>query len=431
MSKRMADSIGAKLGAIVGSDNVSIDASKRTFYSTDLSHSGATASAVVSVNSTAQLASIAALCSASGIAMIPRGGGFSYTGGYTPVSENSVILDLRAMDQILEINEQDLYVRVEAGCTWERLYHALKARGLRTPYFGPMSGYRATVGGALSQGSFFLGSTEYGTVMESVLSVEVVLANGDIIHTGSDSAAGVAPFYRNYGPDLTGMFLADTGALGFKTVATIKLIEFPKHQAYASFTFDRGEDALAALSAIGRAGIAAETYAWDPFFVEVMSKASTGFKQDFAFLGAVIRNSGGLIDGIGAAARIAIAGKSVFKLGSHMLHVIIDDHSAQGAAQRLKTARKLALVRRAEEVAPSVPRARCAARRLPISTWPSAAHCSAILRSTAFTRTARSVLLKLRSASCSKPNKPRYKSTALPLAQSILLSGGMQCVSNH
>ena len=117
MSKRMADSIGTKLGAIVGSDNVSIDASKRTFYSTDLSHSGATASAVVSVNSTAQLASIAALCSENGIAMIPRGGGFSYTGGYTPVSENSVILDLRAMDQILEINEQDLYVRVEAGCT--------------------------------------------------------------------------------------------------------------------------------------------------------------------------------------------------------------------------------------------------------------------------------------------------------------------------
>lgn len=357
MSKRMADSISAKLSAIVGSGNVSIDPAKRTFYSTDMSHSGAVATAVVAVNSNVQLARIAALCSEEGIALIPRGGGFSYTGGYTPISKNSVIVDLRAMDQVLEINEQDLYVRVEAGCTWERLYHALKARGLRTPYFGPMSGYNATVGGALSQGSFFLGSTEYGAVMESVLSVEVVLANGDIIHTGSDSAAGVAPFYRNYGPDLTGLFLADTGALGFKTAATLKLIAFPPHQAYASFTFDRGEDALGALSAIGRAGIAAETYVWDPFFVEVMSKASTGFKQDLAFLSAVIRNASSLIDGVTAATRIAIAGKSVFKLGSHMLHVIIDDHSAQGAAQRLKTVRKLALAKRAKEVAPSVPRA--------------------------------------------------------------------------
>ena len=357
MSKRMADSIGEKLGAIVGRENVLSDPSQRTFYSTDLAGSGAITSAVVVAGSTAELSRVAALCSAQGIAMIPRGGGFSYTGGYTPVSENSVIVDMRGLDEIIEINEQDLYVRVGTGCTWEKLYTALKSRGLRTPYFGPMSGYNATVGGALSQGSFFLGSTEYGTVMESVLSIEVVLANGDVIHTGADSASGVPPFYRNYGPDLTGMFLADTGALGFKTAATLKLIEFPQHQAYASFTFERGEDALAALSAIGRAGVAAEAYAWDPYFVEVMSKASTGFIQDLAFLRAVVRNSAGLIDGFGAAARIALAGKSVFRLGSHMLHVIIDDHSAQGAAQRLKTVRRLALAQRGIEVAPSVPRA--------------------------------------------------------------------------
>ena len=244
MSKRMADSICEKLGAIVGRENVLSDPSQRTFYSTDLAGSGAITSAVVVAGSTAELARIAALCSAQGIAMIPRGGGFSYTGGYTPVSENSVIVDMRGLDVFIEINEQDLYVRVGTGCTWEKLYTALKARGLRTPYFGPMSGYNATVGGALSQGSFFLGSTEYGTVMESVLSIEVVLANGDVIHTGADSASGVPPFYRNYGPDLTGMFLADTGALGFKTAATLKLIEFPQHQAYASFTFERGEDAL-------------------------------------------------------------------------------------------------------------------------------------------------------------------------------------------
>ena len=129
------------------------------------------------------------------------------------MDENSVTIDLRGIDQVFEINETDMYVRVGVGCTWHNLYTALKARGLRTPYFGPMSGYSATVGGALSQGSFFLGSTEYGTVMDSVLSLEMVLADGSIVHTGSDSAAGVAPFYRNYGPDLTGLFLADTGAL--------------------------------------------------------------------------------------------------------------------------------------------------------------------------------------------------------------------------
>ena len=353
----MTGDIGEQLAAIVGKTNVLSDPAERAFFSTDMAGSGKMTSAVVKVVSTDQLSQIAALCSNAGFAIIPRGGGFSYTGGYTPASETSVIVDLRGLDEIFEINEQDLFVRVGTGCTWERLYTTLKARGLRTPYFGPMSGYSATVGGALSQGSFFLGSTEYGTVMDSVLSIEMVLANGEIIHTGSDSEAGVSPFYRNYGPDLTGLFLADTGALGIKAVATLKLIEFPPHQAYGSFTFDRGEDALAALSQIGRAGLAAEAYVWDPYFVEAMSKVSTGMKQDLQFLGAVLRNSAGLIDGVGAATRIALAGKTVFRLGSHMLQITIDDHSAQGAAQRLKRVRRIALANKGREVAPSVPRA--------------------------------------------------------------------------
>ena len=253
--------IETKLAAIVGADSIIEDDAGRTFFSTDLAGQGATTRAVVRVSSTDELSRVLALCAALDYVAIPRGGGFSYTGGYTPVVENSITVDMRGIDQIVEINTEDMYVRVGCGCTWRNLYEALKAKGYRTPYYGPMSGYNATVGGALSQGSFFLGSTEYGTVMESVLSLEVVLANGDVIHTGSDSAAGTLPFYRNYGPDLTGLFLADTGALGFKSIATLKLIKWPAHQAYGSFSFDDGQAALAALSDIGRAGLAAEVRA--------------------------------------------------------------------------------------------------------------------------------------------------------------------------
>nr|WP_255453616.1 FAD-binding oxidoreductase [Novosphingobium sp. Gsoil 351] len=303
------------------------------------------------------MAGVVAACGDAGVAIVPRGGGFSYTGGYTASVEESVTLDLRGIDRVFEINETDMYVRVGAGCTWHDLYTALKAKGLRTPYFGPMSGYSATVGGALSQGSFFLGSTEYGTVMESVLSIEMVLADGSIIHTGSDSAANTAPFYRNYGPDLTGLFLADTGALGFKAVATLKLIKFPPHQAYGSFAFADGSQAVAALSEIGRRGLAAEAYAWDPYFVRVMSEASTGTRQDLSFLLAVIRNGAGVIDGLRAGLRIALAGKAVFRPSTHLLQVTMDDHSAEGAAARLKQVRAIALANGAQEVAPSVPRA--------------------------------------------------------------------------
>lgn len=357
MSVTIENDLSAELGGIVGSENVSDDLADRTFFSTDLAKRGETSRAVVRVNSTEQLAKVVAHCTGNGLAVIPRGGGFSYTGGYTPISPDTVTIDLRGIDQIFEINAEDMYVRVGVGCTWRVLYETLKVQGLRTPYYGPMSGYNATVGGAISQGSFFLGSTEYGTTAESVLSLEVVLANGDVIHTGSDSAANVGPFFRNYGPDLTGIFLGDTGALGLKTVATLKLIKFPPHQAYGSFAFETGQQAMAALSDIGRAGLAAEAYCWDPYFVKVMSEASLSTGQDLSFLWAAVRNGAGLIDGLAAGIRIALAGKSVFKAGTHTIQIMIDDHSAAGAAERLKRVRRIAIGHGANELAPSIPRA--------------------------------------------------------------------------
>jgi FAD/FMN-containing dehydrogenase len=352
-----AAAVREQLEAILGREHVLGDPADLAFFSTDLAQSGKMTAAVAKVTSLAQLTQVVALCTRLEVAIIPRGGGFSYTGGYTPDSEASVTIDLRALDSIIEINEEDLYVRVECGCTWERLFTELRRRGLRTPYYGPMSGYSATVGGALSQGSFFLGSTEYGTVMDSVLSVEVVLANGDVIHTGSDSAEGVTPFYRNYGPDVTGLFLADTGSLGIKSSATLKLIRTPKHQAYGSFSFTSSTAAMAALSEIGRSGLAAEAYLWDPFFVQAMSNASTGLKNDLAMWFAAIRNSAGPIDGLSVAVRLAIAGKSVFRLGTYMIHATIDDHSKAGAAARLRLIRRIAFAHGAREVAPSIPRA--------------------------------------------------------------------------
>lgn len=357
MPHPFASKILEQLSAIVGPQNILDSLEERVFFSTDIAAQGATALAVVRPSTTDQLARIVHACTSKGLAVIPRGGGFSYTGGYVPVETNSVTIDMRGFDKVVEINKEDMYVRVETGCTWHHLYETLKAQGFRTHYYGPMSGYNATVGGALSQGSFFLGSTEYGTTADSVLSLEVVLANGDVIHTGSDCAAGVTPFYRNYGPDITGLFLADTGAMGFKTVATLKLIHFPPHQAYGSFAFDTGEQAIAALSEIGRAGLAAEAYAWDPYFVKLMSEASTGTAQDLAFLAGVIRNSAGIIDGVSAGLRIALNGKRVFKSGTYIIQITIDDHSAAGAAARLKKVRLIARQHGASELAPSVPRA--------------------------------------------------------------------------
>ena len=280
----------ADLVTLLGDAAVETDLSTRTFFSTDMSRRGPAAIAVVRPGDAAAVAAAVKLCTDRGIPVIPRGGGFSYTGGYVPTRPDSVIVDLRGLDRIVEINRDDMYVVVETGVTWHQLYEALKAEGLRTPYFGPMSGYKATIGGALSQGSFFLGSSQYGPVADSVLAVEVALADGTLLRTGSwGGATDASPFLRSYGPDLTGLFLSDTGAMGFKTKAVLKLIPFPAHQGFATFAFADEAAAIAAVSAIGRTGIAGECYCWDPYFVKVMATATAGLAEDLKILGGVAR----------------------------------------------------------------------------------------------------------------------------------------------
>src|SRR5699024_142014 len=91
------------LSAIVGAENMIDGASERTFFSADLAESGKLVSAVIRPQSVTQVSEAVKLCAERGLPMIPRGGGFSYTGGYRPVAENTVMFDLRALDQIIEI----------------------------------------------------------------------------------------------------------------------------------------------------------------------------------------------------------------------------------------------------------------------------------------------------------------------------------------
>ena len=354
-----ATDITADLVALLGAARVESGLDKRTFFSTDLSRRGPTAAAVVRPDDAAQVAAAVKLCTARGVPVIPRGGGFSYTGGYVPDRADSVIVDLRGLDRIIEINADDMYVVVETGCTWQRLYEALKAKGLRTPYFGPMSGYHATVGGALSQGSFFLGSSQYGPVAESVLAVEVALADGTLLRTGSWGGGDAAsPFFRSYGPDLTGLFLSDTGAFGFKTKAVLKLIAYPAAQGYASFAFADEAAAIAAVSAIGRTGIAGECYCWDPYFVKIMASATTGLAEDLKLLAGVARGGGASrVRGLFNAARLAAAGKSGFEGDVYMLNLTVDDPTRAGADAKIALLKQIAQAAGGREMTASAPMA--------------------------------------------------------------------------
>jgi FAD/FMN-containing dehydrogenase len=254
----------AALRQALVADRVRTGQEDRRFFSQDIFRSGALPLAVVQPQTIEEVQRCAELCSAAGAPMIPRGGGLSYTDGYLYPGEGAVLFDLRALNRIVKIAADDMSVTVEAGCTWEALHLALEPLGLRTPYWGPVSGLQATVGGALSQNSVFWGAVRHGTAAGHVLGLDVVLADGTLLGVGAHGGRAETPAaFRHHGPELTGLFVGDCGAMGLKVRATLPLIPRLPVKAAVSFGFATPEATLGALGELGRGQLISEASMFD------------------------------------------------------------------------------------------------------------------------------------------------------------------------
>jgi FAD/FMN-containing dehydrogenase len=343
-----------RLQQFLGPDHVLLDEASRKFYSTDLSfRQSETAQMVLQPGTTEELAEAVGIATRAGFAVVPRGGGMSYTSGYTPERARTVMIDMRRMNKVVEINKDDMYVIVEAGCTWKDLYEALAPHGVRTPYWGPLSGAYATVGGALSQNSLFHGSGTGGTAAESVVGLKVVLADGSIITTGSWAHKHSRPFWRHFGPDVTGLFTADTGAMGVKAVAALRLVTTQQHTGYLSYKFDTLEAMLAAQVRIARLSISSECYGFDPYYNSGFEKQGVTFEEGLAMVGKIARKGG--LKGLKNAARVAMGGKKILKNVQYSLHMTLDAHTEVVAAEHTDLAAEICTQEGGTEMANSIP----------------------------------------------------------------------------
>ncbi|MEZ5565053.1 MAG: FAD-binding oxidoreductase [Gammaproteobacteria bacterium] len=252
------------LAAIVGTDHLLTDEASRTFYGTDVfRQADVLPVAVAQPGTVAELQEIMRLCARHRTPTVVRGGGASYTDGYLPIRQGTLTLDMSRLTHI-EISETDLYVTVEPGVTWAKLYEAVSARGLRTPMWGPFSGLAATVAGGMSHYAVNYGSGLYGVSDESLLGMDIILASGEMLSTGSGGGNHSLPFFRHYGPDLTGLFVGDAGAFGVKARMTLRLMQKPTGFAASSFGFPTGENCLTAMMEIARLGVVAQNFGLDP-----------------------------------------------------------------------------------------------------------------------------------------------------------------------
>jgi D-lactate dehydrogenase (cytochrome) len=252
------------LAGIVGADAVLTSLEDRQFYSLDFSEEGgATAMAVVRPKSADQVSAIVRAARAAGVAVNTRGGGMSYTKGHVPVRPETIVVDASGLDRVIEVNTVDRYVTLETGVRWVDLRAALRDTGFRVPYLGTLSGNFATVGGGLSQNATGMGRM---TLAEHVLGLEVVLGDGRVLKTGSWATRDTLPFYRYNGPDLTGMFLCDSGAFGIKTKVHLLLEPWPK-TAFGCVTFPDRVSLVEAQVAMAQTGLQTEAFAFDGRFL--------------------------------------------------------------------------------------------------------------------------------------------------------------------
>jgi FAD/FMN-containing dehydrogenase len=347
------ESIATQLAAITGGEHVLTDPQSIEFYSTDVYRRADVLSAVVvQPQSVEQLQEVIRCCGRGGYPVVVRGGGASYTDGYLATREQTVCIDTAGLRRI-DIHEDDMYVTAEAGVTWAELYETLKARGLRTPFWGPFSGLAATVGGSMSSYAVNYGSGLYGVSAESLTGMDIVLANGDLLSTGSGGGENCSAFFRFYGPDLTGLFVGDAGAMGVKARISMRLMKRPVGFAACSFGFPNGESALKAMMEIAKLGTVAQNFGLDPRQQKTaLTRMESANPFDAAW--SVFQSARNPLDGLIQVARMGLAGRNFLKNAVYSAHFSAEGQTAAEAKAKIAEVRSIAR-RYGAEVANSIP----------------------------------------------------------------------------
>ena len=345
--------LGALCG-VLGREHVVTDRKELEFYAQDVYRGGLTPMAIIRPASTDELSRALQAIAPSGLPIVPRGGGMSYTDGYLAVRPNSIMVDMLRMHRVLSINADDAYVTVECGSTWKNLFDSLEPQAVRTPYYGPLSGLRSSVGGALSQGSMFLGSGRYGTAADAALGLDIVLVDGKVLRLGSHANRNGAPFFRQFGPDTLGSFLSDCGALGIKTTATLRLIRPLPEARFLSFSFDGHAAYFAAMAEVARNDVVSEQFGFDPGMQAVRMKRAS-LSEDVKALGNVMKAAGGGLQALKEGAKIVLAGRSFLKDGGFSVHISLDGRDATDADAKAAIVRRI-MLRSGTEVESTIPK---------------------------------------------------------------------------
>ena len=218
---------------------------------------------------TEQVAQIMAICHDIGVPVVPRGAGTSLAGGALP-TEDAVILGVARLRDVLEINTDDRYIRVQTGMTNLAVSAAVEDEGF---FYAPdpSSQLACAIAGNIAMNSGGAHCLKYGVTTNNLLGVTMVMADGDIVEIGGAEI-------ESAGLDLLGLICGSEGQLGIVTEATLRILPKPEGARPVLLGFDSNEVAGACVADIIRSGLI-------PVAIEFMDRPIIRATEEFSGAG--------------------------------------------------------------------------------------------------------------------------------------------------
>ncbi len=208
------------LRRITAPARVRTDADTVRENSTDATKVFHPADVIVFPDTASEVSEIVKLANRERVPVVSRGGGVGFAGGAVPI-RGGIVISMRGLNRILEINPVDLLAVLESGVITEDLHKAAEAKGLFYPP-DPASLKQSTIGGNVAHNAGGPRAFKYGVTRQYLLGMEVVLPTGEIVNTGGRVVKNAVAY------DLTDLMCGSEGTLGIITKLIMRLLPKPE-----------------------------------------------------------------------------------------------------------------------------------------------------------------------------------------------------------
>ena len=197
---------------------------------------------IIKPKTTEEVSSIVRQAMRDSTAITPKGGDSWIYSGVVP--DDGIVMDMRDMDRLIDVDEENQKVIADAGVRWDKLNDAVLKSGFVLGTC-PSNASSSTVGGWINTGGYGIGSYKYGGIEEQIRSLEVVLADGKVVNTGFDDVAS-----NSSGYSMTELMVGAEGTLGIITKGTMKIYhkEDMRHLSYSFMDIDSLSEAAYVLT---------------------------------------------------------------------------------------------------------------------------------------------------------------------------------------